>query len=113
MEVFQRLPKITSSTDIEFNKQHYTSTHDGEVPKAMADYAQQVVGNGQARVAISADMSFKDYGNGVNVAVTLSLSCNQDDASINNVVQTLGVWTREYCKQQLELARAEYEKMKS
>lgn len=112
-ELYQRLPKVTGSVDIEVNKKHFTSTHDGEVPKAMSDYSQQVMGNGQARVAVTADMSFKDYGNGVNVSVTLSLSCNQDDQTVNNTVQMLGVWSREYCKQQLELARAEYEKLKS
>jgi hypothetical protein len=113
MESYHRLPKITGSTEIDINKQVYTSTHDGEVPKEMADYSQQVKGDGQARVAVSADMAFKDYGNGVSVSVTLSLSCNQDDQTVNNVVQTLSGWSREYCKQSLALARVEYEKMKS
>lgn len=112
-EHYQRLPKMLSSIDIEFNKQHYTSLSDGEVPKEMSDYSQQVMGNGQARVAVSTDMAFKDFGNGAGVSVTLSLSCNQDDATVNNVVQMLGTWSREYCKQQLAVARVEYEKMKS
>jgi hypothetical protein len=113
MDLHQRLPKITIATNIEFNKQHYTSTSDGEVPKEMADYSQQVMGNAQARVSITTDMAFKDFGNGAGVSTTITLSVNQDDATINNAVQTLGVWSREYCKQQLELARAEYEKLKS
>lgn len=112
MELHLRQPKITGSREYVIGKDSLRETYEGEVPKEMADYSQQVMGNGQARVAMTADMSFKDYGNGVSVSVTLSLSCNQDDQTINQVVGMLGTWSREYCKQQLAIAQDEYAKMK-
>lgn len=114
MDLHLRLPKITGRIDIMLNGQVFTSNHDGEVPKDMADYAKQVMGDGQARIAITTDLSFKEnFGNGVSTSVTLSLSCNQDDQTINQVVQMVGMWSREYCKQQQEMGRIEYEKLKS
>jgi len=114
MELHLRLPKITGRIDIMLNGQVFTSNHDGEVPKEMADFSKQVMGDAQFRVAVTTDLSFKEnFGNGVSTSVTLSISCNQDDATIHQVVQTIGMWSREYCKQQQELGRAEYEKLKS
>ena len=109
MEVYRREPKITGSMEYIVGGKTTRDIYEGEVPKEMSDYAQQVMGNAQARVAVTTDMAFKDYGNGVSVSVTLSLSCNQDDQTVNNVVQALGGWSRAYCKQQLEVARQEYQ----
>jgi hypothetical protein len=113
-EMKLRSPKVVAGRTLNLpggNTKHYT--YEGEVPEEMADYSQQVMGNAQARIAVTTDMAFKDYGNGVSVSVTLSLSCNQDDTTVNNVIQTLGSWSREYCKQQLSIAQDEYKQLTS
>lgn len=106
-----RLPKVTGDVEILIDGESTRDLYEGEVPEEIMAYAQQVIGNGQARVAVSADVSMKDFGNGVSASVTISLSCNQDDETINNVVNSLGVWTRGYAKQQMEQAYAEYQNM--
>jgi hypothetical protein len=111
MELFLRLPKIVGSREYVIDGKTTRDIYEGEVPKEMDDYAKAVMGDGQARVAVTTDMGFKDYGNGVSVSVTLSMSCNQDVTTVNNTVQFLGSWSREYCKQQLAIADQEYQKL--
>lgn len=111
MEVYLRDPKVILKRIYTLDGQEIADSEMGEVPKDMDDYAKLVMGDGQARVAVSHDMGFKDFGNGVSVSVTLSLSCNQDATTLGNVVQMLGSWSREYCKQQLAIADQEYQKL--
>lgn len=67
-----------------------------------------LVGDGKARISVSCDMSAKDFGNGAGVNVAISVSCNQDEATINQAVDMLGVKVRLLAKEQLTLAGVEY-----
>ena len=111
MEKFIRLPKVSGNVEVTFKRgDTITSSEDGAYPEGLMAYAESVVGNGLARVAVCADFAAeKDHGNGVGSSVTISLSCNQDDTTINNVAQTLGKWTQALAKQNWDVGNAEYQ----
>ena len=112
-ELDLKLPKLSVSREFTIKGKTTRDTGDGTVPEEIQNYAASVVGDGKARVALSGDLSVKDFGNGCSASVTISLSCHQDDQTINHVVQTLGVWVRGYARQQFDLIDAEYQKMKA
>jgi hypothetical protein len=111
VELRDHLPKFILTREFVINGKPTVDQYQGEVPMEVQNYAAQVLGNGQARVAVSADFGMKDYGNGASGSVTISLACNQDDATIYNVVGTLSAWTRSYAKQHFEVMDQEFQKM--
>ncbi len=112
MEVDIRLPKMTGSFEIVLDGKIVSSgIHDGSIPEEIMGYSDEVMGNGAARVAVTADVSMKDYGNGVSASVTLSISCNQDDQTIANVAGTLGQWARAFAQQNFNQADAEFQQL--
>ena len=42
----------------------------------------QFIGDGNAKLTVSIDISDKEYGRGVSVMASLTLTCNQDDDSV-------------------------------
>lgn len=50
----------------------------------MGDSLEKLVGNGKAGVSASLSFADKDYGNGFEVRVGVTLSCNQDAKSIES-----------------------------
>ena len=50
------------------------------------DVYESVVGNGLAKVTVSADMSIKDFGTGASAMVAITLTCNQDEETIDRAV---------------------------
>ena len=87
MNVVRELPKITAGMTLEV-KGHpaINYTFSGDLPKEVMDAYEQVVGNGLARVSVSADMGIKDFGTGASAMVSISLTCNQDGATIEKAV---------------------------
>jgi hypothetical protein len=86
------LPKMTAgiivsvkdSPDIHFN---YT----GEVPKEIMDEFHMIIGDGMAKVSVAMDLSIKDFGTGASAMCSVSLSCNQDQGTIERASQ-LAAW---------------------
>jgi hypothetical protein len=86
------LPKMTAGIivsvkdhpDVHFN---YT----GEVPKEIMDEFEKIVGNGQAKVSVAVDLSIKDFGTGASAMCSVSLSCNQDQQTIDRAA-ALAAW---------------------
>src|SRR4051812_29298488 len=62
-------------------------TYTGEVPKELMDAYQQVAGDGRARVSVSTDMGVKNFGNGASAMVNVSLTCNQDTATLQQALE--------------------------
>lgn len=85
--------------------QHYDFT--GEVPKEIMDQFQQLLGNAMARVSVSADMGIKTFGTGGGAMVTISLSCNQDAATIQAAAQLATQTALYYAAQNRAAAEAE------
>jgi len=42
----------------------------------------QFIGDGNAKLTVSMEVSDKEYGRGVSVMASLTLTCNQDDESV-------------------------------
>lgn len=90
LEIEHRLPKVAGDFSLIYTdrtgkkEEHYL--YSGEVPKEVMDAYQQLIGDGKARVAVSADFAVKDFGTGAGASVTVSLSCNQDQQTINAAI---------------------------
>jgi len=67
------------------------------------DKAKKLVGNGKAEVSVGMDMGEKDFGNGFGVFVSVKLTCNQDENSID-AAQALG---QEMVKSYIEMQHGE------
>lgn len=63
------------------------------------DAYKEVVGDGLAKVSVSADFSLKDFGKGVSSMATVTLTCGQDEASILRAYQLAGELAREFAQQ--------------
>jgi hypothetical protein len=84
---------------------NYTFT--GEVPKELMDAYEQVVGNGLSRVSVSADMGIKDFGTGASAMVTITLTCNQDQNTIDRAVTLAAELARGYAMENRQRAENE------
>jgi hypothetical protein len=114
MEKHIHMPKVVGAVQIVVKNGNTTFIpEDGNYPEGLMAYAESVIGNGLARVSATSDTSQKEFGNGVSSSVTISLSCNQDDATINNVAQTLGKWTQALARQNYDASFQEFEQMKT
>lgn len=71
------------------------------------DQYKEIVGNALARVTVSADMAIKEFGTGVGVMVSVTLSCNQDQETIERGIDLGGQIVRGYCEEQYNLAEKE------
>jgi hypothetical protein len=86
-------------------------TYTGEVPKQLMDAYQTIVGNGLAKVSVSADMGTKDYGNGVSATVFVSLTCNQDQQTMLQAIELAGSMARWAARDQHAKTESEYKAM--
>ena len=107
-----RLPKITISTEIVFkdSNQVIASAYDvdpRDLPGNIMDEIKQLIGDGNARVTISADFGIKDYGTGASAMASVSLTCNQDQQTIERAARIAGDLARDFAQEQR--ARAEQE----
>lgn len=104
----QRLPRFEMLVQYHFGKQTHRHLYVGDIPGEIMDFYQEVVGNGLARVGVTADMADKEYGKGVSCSVYLSLTCNQDQNTINRAAQMASSFALYYVKSQVEAARKEF-----
>ena len=108
MELVRVQPKFSAGMSLELKGQpaiHYTFTEDP--PKELMDAYEQVAGNGLARVTVSTDMGIKDFGTGAGSMVTISLTCNQDQQTLQTAVGLAGQMARWYTKENRQLAENE------
>jgi hypothetical protein len=104
----RELPKFFAACRITIpGKPDVTYTFSEEVPKEIMDAYEQVVGNGLARVTVSADMSLKDYGNGASSMCSVTLTCNQDEQTIQRAVGLAAGLANYYAKQNRAAAENE------
>jgi hypothetical protein len=78
-----------------------------DIERAYMDEIEKLVGNGQARVTVSADFGIKDFGTGASAMCSVSLTCNQDAKTIEKAAQIAGDMARDIAQEQR--ARAEQE----
>lgn len=87
--VFQPLARMVVHTHLKVNDQnidHLVYEGEAQMSQAQQDEYRALIGDGQARVSVSRDLSEKDYGNGGGVQVTVSLTCDQSQAALNQAI---------------------------
>jgi hypothetical protein len=109
MERSIALPKVVVSATVWPNKSDELTAHDvnPNIPKEVMDEIQQVIGNGLARVTVSADFGIKDYGTGASAMCSVSLTCNQDIQTIERAARIAGDLARDLAQVQRQNAETE------
>jgi len=110
-EVFRPDVKIVGSREA-VNKDH--NTHEAatfqvephEIPRSIMDEIAKVAGDGKAKVTVSTDFGIKEFGTGTSAMCSVSITCNQDEASIDKAIGIAGELARSYALEQ----RAQSEK---
>jgi hypothetical protein len=105
------LPKFVLRRDFKIGEQRTTDTYEGDMPQEVYDQLAPLLGNAQARVAVGTTMAIKDFGNGPDVHVSVSLSCNQDAQTVAAAANIAGQWARHFVKEQLVIAKQEYDQL--
>ena len=103
--VFRQDVKIVGSreaSDKESNIQHAETFQvlPHEVPKNIMDEIAKIAGDGKARVTVSTDFGIKEFGTGTSAMCSVSLTCNQDEASIDAAIGIAGDLDRGYAMEQ-------------
>lgn len=79
--------------------------------KGLMDQYQQVIGDGKARVGVTTDFGIKDFGNGISTMVSITLSCNQDQKTIEYALSLAASMGRHYVKEYTKVAEQEYQQL--
>jgi hypothetical protein len=108
MNVRLREPRFTVSCQFEAEGIQTTSfIYEGEKPRELMDQYQQIAGDGKASISVSTDMAVKKFGNGASAMVTISLTCGQDQQSLQTALGLAASMGRWYAKQFQAEAEAE------
>lgn len=110
-EFESRRPKVTITTEKVIKKGNIDieqfQLDEKDIPHM--DEIQQIMGNGQARVTVSADFGIKEFGTGVSAMATVSLTCNQDTATIERAAKIAGDIARDIAQEQRQRAEREFQ----
>jgi hypothetical protein len=66
----------------------------------------EIIGNALAKISMTMENSEKNYGNGVSVAITVTLTVNQDEASVKKAFETLQIVVPEELRISMEAAKS-------
>jgi hypothetical protein len=78
-----------------------------EFPLADLDKFRAIIGDGRARVSVTADVGIKDFGTGASSSCTIVLTCNQDAQTINQAATLAAEAARHYAHSNRQLAEDE------
>lgn len=90
-------PRVKIAVQLSGNRTENLS-YEGEKPKELMDAFTALIGDGKAGVSVSTDFSVKSFGNGVSAMVTVSLTCNQDQATLNATAELASQAARYYAR---------------
>jgi hypothetical protein len=113
-EVSQELPHFSMRYTVYLkNEPDIRYTYEGNVPEEVLDQFQKIVGNGLARVSLSIPIDLKDFGNGAGAHVSISLTCNQDAATIHQAHTLALQAAMHYVKADLAQAIQEFDQIQA
>lgn len=117
-ELEYRLPRIVIASTITIKEtgQVITSLYDvrdSDLPRSIMDEIKQLIGDGNARVTVSADFGIKDFGTGASAMASVSLTCNQDQQTIERAARIAGDLARDFAQEQRARAEQELEAIRS
>ncbi len=81
------LPLTKQVVHVHAAGQHLVFEGEAQMNQQQADAYQGLVGNGQAKVTVSKELSESDYGSGGKVMVSVTLTCDQSYNVIHGAVQ--------------------------
>jgi hypothetical protein len=107
-------PKLSATCTIQrAGKDKNVLTYNGDIPEKLMTTYMKLVGDGKAKVSVSADFAMKTFGDGISSMATVSLSCNQDEGSIRAAAQFAGELAREFAHMNAIEASNELKEMKN
>lgn len=77
------------------------------IPRNIMDEIKQLIGDGQAKVTVGADFGISDYGTGAKASAFVTLTCNQDTATIERAATIAGDLARDIAQEQRQRAENE------
>lgn len=118
MEIQTEDLKYKVRIEISINKVMTLLSYEGELGtepelRGLMDQYKEIVGDSKARVGVSTDFSVKDFGNGFSTMVTISLTCNQDQATIQQALGLASSMGRYYVKEYTKLAEQEFQSLQA
>ncbi len=72
--------------------------YNDDKPKELMDQFKALLGDCNATVHVSADWGVKSFGNGASATVSVSLTCNQDQATMIQAAELGASFTRFFVK---------------
>jgi hypothetical protein len=90
----------SSNKDLNIHEGANFQVLQNEVPRHIMDEIAKIAGDGKAKVSVSTDFGIKDFGTGTSAMCTVSLTCNQDEASIDKAIGIAGELARSYALEQ-------------
>jgi len=73
------------------------------------DKLADLVGDGQARVTCSFELSDKDFGSGFGAHVSVTLTCNQEEKDVDRAADLASSLACKYTAEAVDTARAVYQ----
>lgn len=109
------LPRFKANFSIKRSKDapYELFTYEGQVPERLMSAYAKIVGNGLAKVSVSADYSLKEFGSGTSSMASVSLSCNQDEASIREAAELAADLAREFAYKNAVTASGHLKELKN
>jgi len=101
-------PKFTANVQIKIGNSTELMTFRGPVPEKLMSVYESIIGNGLAKVSVSTDFSLKEFGTGVSSMASVTLTCNQDPASIAQASNIAGELSRDMAQQHAMAASEQY-----
>lgn len=89
-------PRFRVGVHLTIDKMSHNFSYPGEKPKELMDRYKAVLGDGKAGISVSTDFSVKSFGNGSSAMVTVSLTCGQDEQSMNAAAELAAGAARYY-----------------
>lgn len=108
---YSRDPRFKVVCSVELDKKITEFVYTGEIPKELMDAFEALIGDGKAGATISTDFGVKKFGNGANVMVTISLTCGQNQPTINAAAELAASAGRFFARKFHAEAEAELKNM--
>lgn len=68
------------------NPEHYLYEGDAIMSQAQQDRYKSLIGDGLSKVTVGRDLGEKDFGSGGGVIVSVTLTCDQSEQSVNAAI---------------------------
>lgn len=74
------------SKNANINPEHYLYEGDAIMSQVQQDRYKSLIGDGLAKVSVGRDLGEKDFGSGGGVIVSVTLTCDQSEQSVNAAI---------------------------